>query len=284
MPRARPSRSKLSAGVRVRRSRATDWRGLRELRFRMLAEDPLAFRSSLEEEKALPESAWRARAARTARSEEVAQFVAEAPPGRLVGGAVVAKEEKGMGLFAMWVEPEHRGTGLGGRLLDSALGWASAHAPGVPIWLHVNARQAAAIRLYESRGFDRTGRAPALPHSPKEVVHEMTRPPLRGAVPVRRALEKQLQQLPGLTRHPSRYGDGRSYFVGDREIAHFHGDQRIDLRLTKERLREMRAEAPLDPRIRTRGRSAEWASVHVGSSADVPFVLHLVETAIRANA
>lgn len=100
----------------------------------------------------------------------------------------------------------------------------------------------------------------------------------------RAQLEESLQRVPGLVRRPSRYGDAYSYFVGDREIAHFHGDGRMDVRLTKERIREMKAEGPLDPRIRTRGPSAEWAAVQVQSPRDLPLALQLVEEAMRANA
>jgi hypothetical protein len=92
-----------------------------------------------------------------------------------------------------------------------------------------------------------------------------------------------MQQLPGLAHRPSRYGDALSYFVGDREIAHFHGDGRMDVRLTKDRIRELKQEGTLDGRVKTRGASANWAAVRVSQASDVPYAIRLVEEAIRAN-
>jgi hypothetical protein len=75
-----------------------------------------------------------------------------------------------------------------------------------------------------------------------------------------------------------------SYYVGGREIAHFHGETRMDLRLTKEEIKRLKTEHALDDRIRTRGPSAEWAEVHVTELKDIPYAISLVEQAIRANA
>jgi hypothetical protein len=96
-------------------------------------------------------------------------------------------------------------------------------------------------------------------------------------------LERQLTVLPGLEKRPSRHGDSMSYFVGDREIAHFHGETRMDVRLTKEGIHRLKSERALDARFRTRGPSAEWAEVHVTEMKDIPYAVSLVEEAIRAN-
>jgi len=105
----------------------------------------------------------------------------------------------------------------------------------------------------------------------------------RAPASVREELERRLSALPELERRPSRYGDSQSYFVGPREIAHFHGDERMDLRLTKEEIRRLKAEHTLDHRVRTRGASAEWAEIHVLKLTDIPYAMSLVEEAIRAN-
>lgn len=107
---------------------------------------------------------------------------------------------------------------------------------------------------------------------------------VRSPTPVRDALEAQLRSLPGVTRRASRHGDSYSYFVGGREIAHFHGDERIDVRLTKERIRELRAHGAFDARVTTRGPSAEWVAIQVRTRADLPAIVHWVEEAVRANA
>ena len=100
---------------------------------------------------------------------------------------------------------------------------------------------------------------------------------------VRQELEKRLREIPGVELGPSRYGHGASYFTGSREIAHFHGETRMDVRLTKEEIRLRKEEGTLDQRLRTRGPSAEWVEVHVHTERDIPFLIALVEDAVRAN-
>lgn len=96
-------------------------------------------------------------------------------------------------------------------------------------------------------------------------------------------LEKRLAQVAGLARKPSRHGDGFSYFLAGREVVHFHGDERMDVRLTKEVIGERRREGSLDPRLRAGGRYAEWVAVTVKDGRDIARALEVVEDAVRAN-
>jgi hypothetical protein len=57
----------------------------------------------------------------------------------------------------------------------------------------------------------------------------------------------------------------------------------MDVRLTKERIRELKEEGALDARVKTRGASANWAAVEIAQESDVPYAILLVEEAIRAN-
>lgn len=101
---------------------------------------------------------------------------------------------------------------------------------------------------------------------------------------VKEELERRLAALPGLVGRPSRYGHGVAFFTGGREIAHFHGTDRMDVRLTREEIRRRKAEGAFDPRVRTRGPSADWVEVHVEEARDIPYAVSLVEEAVRANA
>jgi hypothetical protein len=103
------------------------------------------------------------------------------------------------------------------------------------------------------------------------------------SVTARSELEARLADVPDLVRRTSRYGGGFAYYLGDREIVHFHGDQRMDVRLTREVIRLRKAEGGLDRRVTTRGPGADWASVRVQESTDVALALALVEDAVRAN-
>ncbi len=100
----------------------------------------------------------------------------------------------------------------------------------------------------------------------------------------RAEIERRIAALPGVVRGPSRYGHGSAFRVGGREIAHFHGEHRMDVRLTRARIAEMKADRPLDPRVQTRGPTADWVEVEVSVASDVSLVVSLVEEAARANA
>jgi hypothetical protein len=106
----------------------------------------------------------------------------------------------------------------------------------------------------------------------------------RTLVSVREELERKLLEIPGVVRGPSRYGHGAAYRCGIREIAHFHGEERMDIRLTREVIRLRRAEGGFDRRVRTRGPSADWVELLVTSADDIQIAIHLVEEAVRANA
>ncbi len=178
--------ARIPGGVNVRRVVAEEWRGLRELRLRALRGDPLAFGSTAGREQAFPDTTWRERTEQAAVSDTTAQWVAVGPDGSLLGSAVIAEADGRVQLFGMWVDPVARGRGIGRRLLDAAVAWASRTFPGRPVYLEVNRRQAAAVRVYERGGFRFTGSSRPLDHTAGESVAEMVltapaRPPSRGA-------------------------------------------------------------------------------------------------------
>ncbi len=147
----------------IRQLNSDDAQAYQELRIRGLYESPSAFSASPAEEEG--------------RSlAEVAKRVTPAADGSLcVFGAfsgsdlvgVLAfvrptreKLRHGAELCGMYVAPEMRRRGFGGALLDAAL----AHARSLPgvrqLKLTVNATNAAARSLYESRGFVQVGVEP----------------------------------------------------------------------------------------------------------------------------
>jgi ribosomal protein S18 acetylase RimI-like enzyme len=163
-------------GIVVRRIRTEEWEAYRALRLKALISDRITFGSSSGRESQYSEAEWRERTEKGARSTSSSLSVAEVPHRGLVGMAVGALVEERLWIFGMWVEPGWRGRGTGGALLDSAMVWLHQQRPGQPIFLDVNPRLTAAVRLYESRGFRATGRSKKLDHSPGEIAVEMSTP------------------------------------------------------------------------------------------------------------
>ena len=132
-----------------------DWREWRGVRLRALTADPDAFGSALERERHWTEDAWRERL--VDRRNRLARVKAEP-----VGTAGWFSHEAGWGdVAAMWVDPRHRGLGLGRRLLDEVV--ADVRAAGLRARLWV-ADGNPARHLYEHAGFVATGeQAPIRP-------------------------------------------------------------------------------------------------------------------------
>ena len=153
-----------------------DWERLRALRLRALREAPDAFGRTLAEEEPQPPEYWQARLADPA----VAHFVVsrEGADVGLVSGAPWRGRPGVMGLFSMWVAPEARGAGVGGRLVEAVVGWARASGYGRVV-LEVADENAAAVRLYERHGFAPTGARGTLP-PPREHVLEHERARMLG--------------------------------------------------------------------------------------------------------
>jgi ribosomal protein S18 acetylase RimI-like enzyme len=160
----------------VRRIRPEEWPEYRDLRLRALETDPLAFGSTLQRERGFEETRWKERIAGNPPSSPSTTWVAVEGSGRFVGMVVAARVDGAFHIFAMWISPDARGKGTGGRLLDAAIAWVHEVSPGSAILLEVNRRSPAATHLYESRGFRSTGRVSPLSHTPGEQVHEMVLP------------------------------------------------------------------------------------------------------------
>lgn len=94
------------------------------------------------------------------RSPRARVLVAEIG-GMLLGGAVVLlrADSKRARLYSIMVDPQARGRGLGGLLLDRAEAIAQ-ELGAVELRLEVRVDNHSAIALYEKRGYRRVGREP----------------------------------------------------------------------------------------------------------------------------
>ena len=77
--------------------------------------------------------------------------------GQLTGFAIVVWDEGAAYIETIEVAANHRRKGIGAELL-SCVGGSARKAGAQTIWLHVDAENASAIRLYETHGYQREGR------------------------------------------------------------------------------------------------------------------------------
>lgn len=162
----------------VRLLTPADWRTFRAVRLQALADAPLAFGSTLSEERERPDRAWGQRLAGRAC---FAAWHGQDAVGVVCG--IASDEEVGAAeLISMWVHPAERGTGIAGQLVDAVLAWAAAEGYGeVRLW--VTDGNDRAERLYARHGFRRTGGTQPYPNDPERVELEMRAVVQAGASP-----------------------------------------------------------------------------------------------------
>ena len=126
----------------------------RELRLEALQNDPLAFGSSYEEEKNLTKDEWKRR---------IKNALFASANDTLVGMIVYIIDNKMKTkhiatIFGVYVKHENRGQGIGKKLIESALEIIQKNVNVSKIKLTVNPEQKAAVKLYETFGFEVVGR------------------------------------------------------------------------------------------------------------------------------
>jgi GNAT superfamily N-acetyltransferase len=125
-----------------------DWRAWRDLRLEALEDTPIGFMETVEQARTVDDDEWRERMAKPglrllAYDEE-----------RAVGMAGGFRDQAGAPvLFAVYVTPAARGTGVLDLLVDRVAEWA---APD-PLTLEVHVDNGHAHRAYLRLGFSETG-------------------------------------------------------------------------------------------------------------------------------
>ena len=164
--------------IQVRRIRDDEWRDLRALRLRALAQAPTAFGSTLAVEQAHSDEVWQERALGAAAGCDRATFVAERDgvwTGTVTGLANRFTTANGIPLLvAMFVVASERRRGIGGALVDTVSSWARiCGADRIALW--VASDNASAAALYERCEFRNTGSVRPHSHAPGLVELEMLR-------------------------------------------------------------------------------------------------------------
>lgn len=171
----------------VRRIRPADTARMRALRLEMLADSPLAFLESLAAAAELPHAHFATRVAWHSHGPSAAQFIAEdggpaanrtgAGPRFVghVGGHALADEPAVTVIFAVYLTPAHRGTGLLAPLIEAVAAWS--RAAGRPeLLLEVVVGNDRAVRAYQRLGFIDTGVRMPHPVLPTLTELQMRRP------------------------------------------------------------------------------------------------------------
>jgi predicted GNAT family acetyltransferase len=156
----------------VHRVTVADAARMRALRLEMLADSPLAFLETLAQAAARPHADYRRRIGQAAAGNQLAQFVAD-PGARLIGhaGGTVLPDEPGVTVvFAVYVTPASRGSGVLAELMDAVAQW-SLGAGRDELMLEVVVGNDRAVRAYERLGFTDTG--VRLPHPVKPALTEL---------------------------------------------------------------------------------------------------------------
>jgi RimJ/RimL family protein N-acetyltransferase len=142
----------------IHRVRPEDAGRMRALRLEMLADSPLAFLETLAAAAARSHEEYRRRIVQASTGRWLAQFVAD-PGGPLLGhagGTVLPDDPSTTVVFAVYITPARRGTGVLDDLVEAVADWSRA-AGRSELMLEVVVGNDRAVRAYEKIGFVDTG-------------------------------------------------------------------------------------------------------------------------------
>ncbi|SEE86944.1 Ribosomal protein S18 acetylase RimI [Arthrobacter alpinus] len=142
----------------IRRTVASDWRAIRDLRLEMIRDTPTAYAETLHDALSHDDAEWRMRGSR-GTAEHGISIAAITDSGRWVGamGGYVPDPITGPLLVGVYVAPAFRGrqVGLSDALLSAMEDWAGTE--NSRLTLHVHEENSRARRYYERNGFSATG-------------------------------------------------------------------------------------------------------------------------------
>ncbi len=150
----------------IRRINPDDAHLLKEVRIKALEKDPDAFGSTYDEALLRSDEDWADRARRGSNGTDeyiVLALNGDRPVGMAGGFTDDAPDDRI--LWGMWVSPEVRSQGIGRRLVESVVDWATdAGASAIRLW--VVTTNSAARSLYRGAGFVETDLIQPLPSNP----------------------------------------------------------------------------------------------------------------------
>lgn len=133
---------------------ACDWSDYRAIRLRSLQDSPDSFASLFEREVQFSTEQWQARLGLSPSMLDAVAVAAVADESYvgLVSSIIDSSDPHTAHLFQMWVDPDHRGEGVGRALVQHIIQWAVNRHVG-SLQLSVTQTNLQAIALYQSLGF-----------------------------------------------------------------------------------------------------------------------------------
>jgi GNAT superfamily N-acetyltransferase len=137
---------------------SSEWETYKYLRLRSLTDSPEAFGSTVAKETDRPDDEWARRLLPNDGAAMNLPLVAEVhgEPIGLAWGRIVLASPDVASVYQMWVDPSHRGNGIGKALLVLVIDWARAER-AIQVELGVTCGDSPARRLYEGAGFETAG-------------------------------------------------------------------------------------------------------------------------------
>jgi hypothetical protein len=91
-----------------------------------------------------------------------------------------------------------------------------------------------------------------------------------------------LEKNKGLEDRPSKVAGGSAIFFREKEIAHFHNDNEIDVRLTSKVIRAEGLEHPRGSKFHAaRAKGSQWIELQFHSPEDLPEIARLFKLALK---
>jgi RimJ/RimL family protein N-acetyltransferase len=158
---------------KIRQTTREDWRELRALRLAALRDPvaPVAFYERYDKALRQNRREWERRA--QGEHDGTVTFIGEVEDGSWGGMLSVIATSRCARVISVYMLPEHRGTGLAGELIRTAIAWAG----GREVRLHVHENNPRAARFYAAIGFRPTGESDPDPRDPSLCAYELALKP-----------------------------------------------------------------------------------------------------------